>query len=293
MGAIMLSTVTILLGGSMFCQQSDIKFEVAAMRRSAESTSSPANSGWRGGPGTSDPERFTVTNLPLVNLLLKAYGVQRYQISGPDWLSSTRFHLEAKVAPGTTEVQLNVMIQNLLAERFNLTFHHETKELAVYELTVATNGPKLQEANMDVHPPSVREPGSPPPTIGEPDSVGFPQIPSGRPIMLGRMTNGIMRWTGKIQSLANLASFLGGELERPVLDKTGLNGQYDFTLAYSRDGLRPMGPAAAPGVPSADPSGGPSLFKAVQEQLGLRLDQKRDGVDILVLDHIDKVPTEN
>lgn len=293
MRGIVLSAVIILFRGSVFCQQNDIKFEVASVRRSTESTSTPANSGWRGGPGTPDPERFTVTNLPLMNLLLKAYGIQRYQISGPDWLGSTRFHLEAKVAPGTTEAQLNVMIQNLLAERFNLTFHHETKEMAVYALTVASKGPKLQDADMNVPPSSVREPGSPPPTIGEPDSVGFPQIPSGRPIMLGRMTNGIMRWTGKVQSLANLAAFLGGELERPVLDKTGLNGRYDFTLAYSRDGLRPMGPAAAPGAPSADPSGGPSLFKAVQEQLGLRLDPKKDGVDILVLDHIDKVPTEN
>lgn len=94
-------------------------------------------------------------------------------------------------------------------------------------------------------------------------------------------------------SLLELAGFLGGELDRPIVDRTGLTEKYDFTLAYSRDGLRQRGPTAAPGAPPLDPSGGPTLLKAVQEQLGLNLESKKEAVDILVIDHIDKIPSEN
>ena len=288
-GPVVFAGCLILFCGSAFGQEHSARFEVASVRPSAEATSTPANSGMQGGPGTADPERFTFRNLSVMALLLKAYGVQNYQISGPDWLASTRFNIEAKVPPGATEAQLNAILRDLLAERFNLTLHRETKAMAVYELTVAKNGPKLQDADMNAPPPPVREPGSRPPTVGLPDRAGFPQIPPGRPMMLGKMTNGIMRWTAKVQSLSNLISLLTGELDRPVVDKTGLTGKYDFTLAYSRVGLRQRGPAAAPDAAPADPSGGPTLLNAVQEQLGLKLESKKDGVDILMLDHIDKV----
>jgi uncharacterized protein (TIGR03435 family) len=279
----------ILLCQSAFGQEDNVKFEVASVRASGETTSTPANSSIQGGPGTTDPERFTVHNFPLSALLLKAYEVQNYQISAPDWLASARFNIEAKIPPGTTEVRFNAMLRDLLAERFNLTLHHETKTMAAYELTAAKNGPKLQEADMNAPPPPVREPGSRPLVIGIPDSVGFPQIPPGRPMMLGMMTDGIMRWSANVQSLSNLTSFLSNELGRPVIDKSGLTGKYDFTLAYSRDGLRPRAYDAA----QADPSGGPTLLNALEKQLGLRLESKKDDVDILVIDHIDKTPTDN
>jgi uncharacterized protein (TIGR03435 family) len=174
-----------------------------------------------------------------------------------------------------------------------MTFHHETKDLAVYELVVGKNGPKLKESDLNVPPPPPPAPGEPPPLIGVPDKDGFPQIPAGLAVMLGRMTDGIMRWTDRLMVLSDLTSLLESELDRPVVDKTGLTGKYDFTLAFSRDGLRPRGPAAAPDAAPADPSGGPTLLNAVQEQLGLKLESKKDPIDILVLDHIDKVPTEN
>jgi uncharacterized protein (TIGR03435 family) len=294
MRKVIISASLLILGcGSACSQESDIRFEVASVRAAGVPQNGPGRLRMSGGPGTADPERITYPNVTLKNILSKAYGVENDRISGPSWLDSERYDIAAKVPPGATKEQLNAMLRNLLVERFNLAIHHETKVVAVYELTVAKTGPTLTEADMDAPPAPVIEPGSRPPTIGT-DSAGFLQVPPGRPMMLGRMTDGIMRWTAKVQTLASLTSFLGGELQRPVVDKTGLTGKYDFKLAYSRDGLRPMGPAAAPGIPVDDtPSGGPSLQRALQDQLGLRLESAKDPIEFLVIDHIDKVPTEN
>jgi uncharacterized protein (TIGR03435 family) len=296
MRGLFISAAYVLLGcGPAIGQEANLKFEVASVRPSTAATATPANSRMSGGPGTPDPERLTYTNIGLKTILLKAYGVLDYRLSGPDWLNSTRFDIVAKVPPGATEAQLASMLQNLLVERFNMSLHHEPKEMAVYELTVGKNGSKLKDADLVIPPQPEREPGSRPPTIGLPDKEGFPQIPSGRPMMLGRMTDGIMRWTGKVQAVSDLAGFLGSELERPVVDKTGLTGKYDFSLAYSRDGLRQRQLPAGANAPPVDdtPSGGVSLLKAVQDQLGLNLEAKKDPVDVLVIDRIDRQPTEN
>ncbi len=295
MRKVIISASLLIFGcGSAFGQESDIKFEVASVRPAGVPQSGPGRLRMSGGPGTADPERITYPNVTLKNILSKAYGVENDRLLGPNWLDSERYDIAAKVPPGATKEQLNAMLRNLLVERFNLAIHHETKVVSVYELTVAKNGPTLTEADMNAPPVPVIEPGSRPPTIGVPDSAGFPQVPPGRPTMLGRMTDGIMRWTAKVQSLADLASFLGGELQRPIVEKTGLTGKYDFKLAYSRDGLKPMGPAAAAGIPVDDtPSGGPSLQRALQDQLGLKLESTKDPIDYLVIDHIDKVPTDN
>jgi uncharacterized protein (TIGR03435 family) len=107
---------------------------------------------------------------------------------------------------------------------------------------------------------------------------------------MGREAEGISYWTGRGIAIADLCSFLARDLERPVVDKTDLTGKYDFNLRYSRFGLKPSSPRTAP---TTDPAGGPTLTKAVQDQLGLKLESKKDGVDILVVDHVDKTPTDN
>jgi uncharacterized protein (TIGR03435 family) len=270
--------------------EAPLTFEVASVKPAGPPSARILR--MRGGPGTSDPGRFSSPGLSLKLLLLRAYGLMDYQISGPNWLDSTRVDILAKVPPGATKEQLNGMLQNLLVERFNLTFHHEAKVMAVYELTAGENRPKLEEADLNVPPPPVREPGTRPPSMGN-DKAGFLQLPPGPPIIAGKWTDGIMRLTFKAQSLSAFATFLGRELERPVADKTGLTGQYDFRLAYGRRQGRPSGQAAAPDSSPADPSGRPSLLAAVQEQLGLKLESKKDPIDILVIDHIDKVPTDN
>jgi uncharacterized protein (TIGR03435 family) len=279
---------------SAFGQSNDAKFEVASVRPSTEATTTPANSWIHGGPGTKDPERIEFKNISLKVILMKVYALQDYQISAPEWTSTTRVNVVANVPPGATAEQLPAMLRNLLVERFNLAVHRETKDMTVYELTVGKNGSKLQTADLTVLPPE-REPGSRPPTIGKPDSAGFPQIPPGVHLMGGRITNGIMRWTARAEAVADLANLLGSELERPVLDKTELSGKYDFSIAYSRIGLRQWVTARGPiGLPEDDaPSGGPTLQKAVEDQLGLKLDLKKDPIYVVVIDRLDKVPTEN
>jgi len=291
MRAFILSAACFVLAcGTAYSQDANTKFEVASVKPAAPLTV-PARR-MSGGPGTSDPERLSWPNMPLKQLLLRAYGRREYQISGPNWLDSTKFDITAKIPPGATKDDLNVMLQTLLVERFNLTFHHESKETAVYELSVGRNGSKLK--NADLTPPPEVEPGSRPTTI-MPDKEGFLQIPAGRPIIAGKITNGIQRWTARMQEVSGLTSLFESELERPVVDKTGLTGRFDFTLAYSRAGLRIRHlPAGANAAPVDDtPSGGPTLFKAVEDQLGLKLESAKDPIDILVIDHIDKTPTDN
>lgn len=123
-----------------------LTFEVASVKPAAPPTPGRMQIMMRGGPGTSDPGQATFSNVTQRMLLAKAYGVQDYQISGPGWLDSERYEIVAKVPKGTTEEQFKVMLQNLLADRFKLTLHHETKDLPRYELVVAKNGPKLKEA---------------------------------------------------------------------------------------------------------------------------------------------------
>ncbi len=283
----------VLAWGAAFGQAPEAQpsFEVASIKPGAPRVSNLMRAS--GGPGTSDPERFTYTNVTLKALVLRGYGVKNYQVSGPAWLDSERFDILAKVPPGSTKQQLNGMLRNLLAERFHLILHHETKDLAVYELVVGKDGPKLKASDLDALPPA-REPGAPALLVGVPDNNGIPQVPPGLAIMIGRMADGIMHWTGRMQSLSDLAAFLEGELARPVLDKTGLTGKYDFNLAYSRDGLRQIGPPGDPTASQAEsPSGGLNLLGAVQQQLGLKLESARAAIDILILDLIDKTPTEN
>jgi uncharacterized protein (TIGR03435 family) len=271
-----------------FGQDANTKFEVASVR---VSTSNPGpGMAFRGGPGTSDPERFSAPDVPLKLLVRRAFAREEYQISCPDWLDSIRVEIVAKVPPGATKEQLNAMLQTLLVERFNLTFHHETKEMSVYELSVGSSGSKLKDA--DHTPPPEREPGSRG-TIVATDKDGFLDLPrTGQPMMFGNIKDGIQRWTASMQDIASLTSLFGVELQRPVVDKTELKGEYDFKLAYSREGLVPRRSPAGSATDDT-PTGGPTLLKAVQDQLGLKLESAKDPIDILVIDHIDKIPTDN
>jgi uncharacterized protein (TIGR03435 family) len=266
--------------------EAPLSFEVAAVKQSSGFSTTGMDS--RGGPGTADPGQFT-SRASLRTFLLKAFGVRNYPLSGPDWLDSEGFEIVAKVPKGTTKEQLDKMLQSLMVDRFRLTYHHEAREMSVYELLV-------KESDLSVQRPP-RDPGSPIRPPGT-DAKGFLLVGPGPSQFIGRTTNGIIRWTGGQQPISGLATLLENELERPVVDKTGLTGRYDIQLMYSRDGLKPLrkNPAAPVDTGPADddiPSGGPSLMKAVEQQLGLRLQSAKDPIDVLVLDHIDRMPTEN
>jgi uncharacterized protein (TIGR03435 family) len=189
------------------------------------------------------------------------------------------------------------MLLNLLKERFHLTYHTEKKDFDLYTLTVAKGGPKLN----DPAPPDGPLPEPPQSgTIATPaplDRDGFPQLPAGRRNFQGRTQNGVTRMTFRMYRPGELASLLQFQLTPSrVVDKTGLTGQYDFRLEFSTEGLPgPMGRALAPPPPgeSNQPEPAPTLFAALEKQLGLKLDKSKTPLDVIVVDHMDKEPTEN
>jgi uncharacterized protein (TIGR03435 family) len=228
----------------------------------------------RGGPGSTDPALVRFDNIDLFSLVTMAYGIGRYQLFGPEWLSTARFDINARVPLGATRDQYRLMLQNLLAERFKLALHHETREIPIYEMTIAKNGPKLKESPVDLDEtdPGLQPPprwSSPPPQAG---NVGGSMQSTKQP----------MEW---------LVAMLSGMLGRPVTDTTGLKGKYDIQLRWGGFGLNASVAPDNPDVGAAESE--PSLIQAVQEQLGLKLTPKKAPFDVLVIDHIERVPAEN
>jgi uncharacterized protein (TIGR03435 family) len=230
--------------------------------------------------GQSD---YSGSNIRVIEMLRFAYGVTTEdQVSGiPGWAATDHWDVEAKMDAETvaaqkkmskedSDLQRRAMMQKMLAERFKLTVHHEQKEMTVYNLVIAKGGPKLKEADAAQQPvdeASVRD---------------------------GKMRGGMMRVEmGKLTAngvpIANLAMFLAQTQHKQVVDKTGLTGKYDIELRWTPDDM-PTG-AEAHAATGTD-TNAPSIYTALQEQLGLRLETVKGLVDTIVVDHIE-MPTEN
>jgi uncharacterized protein (TIGR03435 family) len=289
--------------GSAFGQSDEKTFEVASVKLSGPRRPLGLEGIIRGGPGSNDPERMLYPFLTLRVLLTLAYSVQPDQVSGPSWIDDTRYDIAAKVPPGVTKQQVNVMLQNLLAERFGLTFHLSSKEFPVYELTIAKIGSKLKETTeLDLVP---LRPGDVNPSSMPSDRNGFPQLPAGRSGTSGRVVNGVVRQTFRGVPLSTLISLLGVQLGTEtggnsyapgrIIDKTGLTGKFDFTLETSAVGGGRVGGALlqTDSFDLQEPSGGSSLFDALEKQLGLKVERKKASFEVLVIDHAEKSPKEN
>jgi len=256
-----------------------LTFEVASIKPSAEA-------GWQIGIQRLPGGGMRASGATLKILLATAYDVREFQIvGGPGWISSDRYDILAKAAASDSEIpagdrgeiteaqantafeRMQQRMQALLAERFQLKIHRETKEQPVYALLVGKNGAKLEAS----------------------------------PIQDGRSERRMMMGHGMINAqgvdLQMLVSMVARELARPVLDRTGLTGRYDIKLQWTPDpgqSVTPHGGAPSPGVqalPPPDPDG-PSLFTAIQEQLGLRLESQKGPVEMIVIDRVEK-PSEN
>ena len=195
-------------------------FEVASVKLAPSQSASRVRSSMRGGPGTSDPGQITFANVTLTNVLLRAYDVKAYQLIGPEWLSSERYEFIATIPPGTTKEAFNLMLQNLLAERFHLAAHRETKELQGYELARGKSGPKLKPSTEDG--PDVQPVEAP-----KTDANGFPQLSApGLVMMEGLRGEAVVSLlTARAQPLSALTETLSKEFRLPIADKTGFNGQ--------------------------------------------------------------------
>jgi uncharacterized protein (TIGR03435 family) len=236
---------------------------------------------------TRTPNGFTGTNVTLKMLLRDAYGVEDNRISGdPPWADSAKYDIEGKMTSATaddlrklddvqSELERQHMLQAILMDRFKLRFHRETKELPIYALVVGKNGPRLHEAT----------PGDPYPNgIKGPDGVARAGYMS--------MGNGVLISQGL--TMESVARLLTSQLGRTVVDNSGLRGKYDFSLKWNPDDNGVSEAVGKPGVGGtfSGDSSRVSIFTAIQEQLGLKLESKKAPVEIFVVDHVER-PSEN
>jgi uncharacterized protein (TIGR03435 family) len=257
-----------------------LTFEVASVKPSPPQREGLYFGPARGGPGSSDPGQITWEYARLIDMLMTAYDAKSYQVRGPVWISTERYNVIAKVPEGSTREQVNAMWQNLLAERFGVVLHHESKEFQVEELVIAKGGCKLKDT-----------------TVDDPNAEGPPKLDKNRALngpgfvtMITMGSNGPTAHTvAKAQPLSKLTVLLGNQLNRPVLDKTGLTGKYDFSIEFAPN--LPPGQLPPPTDNAGEP--GPTLADALERQLGLRLVASRAMLDIVVIDKAEKVPTAN
>lgn len=260
-------------------READLAFEVASVKVSGPQS----QRGSEGGPGTKDPGRYSFNSATLEDLIGIAYDVKYFQISSKTPLERDRFDLAVKIPEGATKAQFRIMMVNLLADRFHLNAHFESRDYPAYELVVARGGPKLAEAaeraaSSEAHPDS---PGN-----------DFPALPAGRPGLTSRHTMAgpgisLVRMRARQQTISTFAESLRPPDDHPVVDKTGLTGKYDFVFEYSQ-----RMPNAAPDAP-AEPSTVAELFVALQQQMGLQLVSKKLAFKTVVVESVDRVPAGN
>jgi uncharacterized protein (TIGR03435 family) len=241
-------------------EDADPSFDVATIK--------PNDSGASSIQGlTMNGRNFATRNSSLADLIGFAYEVQAKQIvGGPDWLDKDRYDIAAvpdqEGAPNVQ--QLRVMVQKLLASRFNLKFHHDQRDLSAYVLTVGKNGQKLTPTQLK---------GSLPGMGMRPGNTGLTLVMAN-----ARLTD----FTGFLQMIV---------LDRPVVDRTGITGRFDYSVTFTPDDSEFNGhPPKLPQTEASDSS--PNLFAAIQEQLGLKLDAQKTSVDVIAIDHVEK-PSAN
>ena len=271
--AVLLATV-----GILSAQDTRPQFEVASIKPSAAGPGSMF--------GSRGPGMFNTENTPFKMLMSQAYGVKGFQISGgPSWINSDGYTITAKASgegtPKERFEKMMLMLQVLLEDRFQLRFHRETKEMPIYALTVAKSG-KLAPANCVQYDEKNRPA---PPAAGQPPIRFCGNIRGGR-----SGPNSTLDAMGI--SMADFIRWLSNVTGRTIVDKTGFAGTFDAKMEYMPEmaqGAPPTGDGAPP--PPVE-NAAPSLFTALQERLGLKLESERGPVEILVIDRVER-PTEN
>ena len=267
----------VLVGvAALHAQNAAPTFEVASIKVN--------RSGEAGGSFGGRQGQIVVVNYTLRDIIRNAYGVQRYQlVGGPDWLSQDRFNITAKAPEGAPQGQVLTMMQTLLADRFKLRVHRETRDIPIFALVPARLdrrlGPGMKPAAYDCAAANAaRARGETPPP--QPAPVGdFP--------VCGARTNPGRMLVGGY-AVADFVRNLGGFAGRPVIDRTGFTGAYDFELTWTPDEPPPPGVQ----LPSWYDPNGPSLQADVQEQLGLKLESMTGPYEVLVIDAVEK-PSED
>lgn len=271
-----------------------LAFEVAVIRAVAPT----AQSGLPGG-FSMDAARVRFGGFPLQSVILRAYNVKPFQVSGPAWLATERFDIEAKPPAGATEAQLPLMLQALLADRFKMSAHQENREQSVYAIVVDKGGLKIKEKT-----PGPAAPPAPPPAGATVFGTPTGQMAVTKGEMMFTLAGGdlTMHITDKgvhfeASKISSLAEFFAGT-GRAVEDKTNLKGSYQIEFDVSDEEMDDpaaanlLAPPGANGPPEA-PTDPAAFFRTVLKKLGLNVESRKDQIEMLVIDHIEKTPTEN
>jgi uncharacterized protein (TIGR03435 family) len=269
----------ILAGAAMAQTASGPQFDVASVK--------PAAPGGRGTFMTVIPGGLRMSNMTLKELIAVAYRIQSFQISGgPPWFDSAHFDVLAKSDAQPKRDDVPPMLQALLADRFELKLHRETREMPVLALVLARKDGKLGPALIESKEGSC--------STADPTKGPLPPIQPGNPMPCGAMRRSPRQLTATRIAISQLITELSRFLGRTVIDKTGLTGNYDVTLDFTLDEaqLAAMLPPDAPRPPPPDGTGPPSIYVALQEQLGLKLETQKGPVEIFFIDHAEK-PSEN
>lgn len=307
-----IGVATLLAAGSLLGQTP--AFEVASIKPSEPITPAMVASGKLHAGVKIDGKRVDMGNASMMQLICRAYDVKSYQVSGPSWmqgagLAGLRFDIVANLPEGATKEQVPQMLQNLLAERFKLAIHRDSKDQAIYAMVVGKGPLKIKESGA---PPAAPDGAAPNPAVTGSSSVSISQTKNGAVVSDGtgksqKMTPSpdgkSMRFEITGATLAELAEGLTPMADHPIVDMTGLAGKYDVTLEISMQDLMNAARAAGAAVPPpapADPSKpaeaasepGGSLFTAIQA-LGLKLEPRKVPTPQIVVDHVEKMPTEN
>jgi uncharacterized protein (TIGR03435 family) len=264
-----------------------------------------------GGPGTNDPGRIHMIAWGMFWLIMQAYDVEIDQIAGPPWIMENSgpnvYQLDATMPPRTTKAQYRLMLQQLMQERFGLRIHREKRNFPGYDLAVAEGGSKLKASTPDPNAVEIDRAHLP-----KRDGAGLVPLPVG-PQLLTSLGWGVITVQVQQKPLSDFVKVMGRMInqsmgENPndflspkarVVDRTGLSGTYDFNLRFSCELCQfaaTNGSAALPPppLPADSPGGEPSIFVAVQKQLGLKLVKTKGvPVEIIVVDHVEKAPTAN
>jgi uncharacterized protein (TIGR03435 family) len=254
------------------------QFDVVSVKRNTSGGASPAS---------ITPGRASVTNITLRTLIQLAWQVQANQlVNVPDWVNTDRFDILATTSGGASVEQMRLMLRGLMADRFGLVVHMETREVPIYALTVARKdgklGPNLHVSTVDCQANRNR------PLDSLPQRGTTPVDPQQRCLILPMFARG--RFQGRGLRMANVASALNNVVGRTVVDKTGLTDTFEFDLSWTPDQL--LQPNVAPGGGQQAGTPGPSLFTAMEEQLGLKLESQKGPGEVLVIDKVEK-PAEN
>jgi uncharacterized protein (TIGR03435 family) len=311
-------SVGVLAAGSLLAQTpaEALAFEVASIKPSEPITAATAAAGKLHVGMKVDAVRVDIGNFPLMQLICKAYDVKPYQVTGPGWLlTGQRFDIVANLPHGATKEQVPQMLQALLAERFKLAIHRDTKEQAVYAMVVGKSGIKMKESEAAASPDGTAPDGSAPnPAVTGSSSVSISQTKNGAVVSDGQgkqqkmsvsPDGKMMRMEASKISMAELAEGLSPMSDHPIVDMTGLKGNYQVTLEISMQEIMAAARAAGAAVPAAAPGGGDagkpadaasdpggSLFTAIQS-LGLKLEPRKTPLTMIVVDRVEKMPTEN